>query len=77
MRTASKLSRETFGRAASHGRESMAQLALLTPVKDEALTSLAILMESLPIASPTNEVRDAFVVAVHGLLELTSKQMTG
>jgi hypothetical protein len=46
-------------------------------MKDEALTPVAFLMESLPIARPTEEIRKAISFAVQRLIDITAQGHEG
>ena len=46
----------------------------LPHMKDEALSPMGFLMESLPIAEPTAAIREAAETAVHRLIEITASQ---
>jgi hypothetical protein len=48
----------------------------LPHMKDEALSPVAFLMESLPIAEPTDAIRRKVEEAVHRLVEITHTQQT-
>jgi len=47
---------------------------LFTHMKDEALSPMGYMMESLPIAEPTAEIRAASELAVRRLIEITASQ---
>jgi hypothetical protein len=49
----------------------------LPHMKDEALTPVGFLMEDLPVARPTQEIRESAEGAVQSLLDIAGKQQTG
>jgi hypothetical protein len=49
----------------------------LPHMKDEALTPVAFLMENLPIARPTDEIRGAVELAVQRLIDIIGEQHAG
>jgi type I restriction-modification system DNA methylase subunit len=49
----------------------------LPHMKDEALAPVGFLMQNLPIARPTQEVRESAEVAVQRLLDIAGEQQTG
>lgn len=49
----------------------------LPPMKDEALSPAGFKMEGLPIARPTDEIREAVGTAVQRLLDVTGERLSG